>query len=140
MNAIDLIKKHEGLRLTAYRDSRGVLTIGYGRNLEDRGITAMEALMLLQQDYTEICYRLYGLPWFNKLNEPRQAAVMDMAFNLGFTGLLKFQRFLKALTDGDYSRAAAEMLNSGWAHQVGLRAVEDAQIMDTGEWPAEVAR
>ncbi len=136
MTAVQLIQKHEGLRLTPYRDSRGKLTIGYGRNLEDRGITAMEALMLLQADFTEVYNHALGWSWFRLLNLPRQAVILDMAFNLGVGGFLKFERLIDALQRGDYAAAAAEMLNSAWAHEVGDRALEDAQIMDTGAWPA----
>ena len=44
---VDLIKKHEGLRLFPYKCSVGKLTIGYGRNIEDTGISKEEAETLL---------------------------------------------------------------------------------------------
>jgi lysozyme len=47
---IDLLKKHEGLRLKPYRCSADKLTIGYGRNLDDVGISEEEAEMLLLND------------------------------------------------------------------------------------------
>lgn len=43
----DQLIKHEGLRLKPYRCPAGKLTIGIGRNLEDKGITEKEAVMLL---------------------------------------------------------------------------------------------
>ena len=46
MDGIEQIKKHEGLELKVYTCTAGRLTIGYGRNLEDRGITEEEALYL----------------------------------------------------------------------------------------------
>ena len=39
---LNLIRKHEGFRASAYRDTRGYLTIGYGRLIDARrggGIT-----------------------------------------------------------------------------------------------------
>lgn len=120
-----------------YRDTRGRLTIGYGRNLSDRGISALEALMLLQRDYTDVFNRLMAWEWFNRLNPPRQAAILDMAFNLGLGGLMQFRELQMALGRGDFAAAAAAMLNSKWAEEVGDRAHEDAQIMDTGQWPKE---
>ena len=45
-----LIKKHEGFRAAAYRDTRGNLTIGYGRLIDPRrggGISNQEAEVLL---------------------------------------------------------------------------------------------
>lgn len=136
MDAVSLIQKHEGLRLKPYTDTVGKCTIGYGRNLSDNGITAMEALMMLQGDYTELFNRLLALPWFQALNEPRQGVILDMGFNLGYAALMQFQGMIDAIQAGDYAGAAAHMLNSKWANQVGDRATEDAQIMDTGNWPA----
>lgn len=33
---LNLIRKHEGFRASAYRDTRGYLTIGYGRLIDAR--------------------------------------------------------------------------------------------------------
>ena len=40
---------HEGLRLKPYRCTSNKLTIGVGRNLEDKGISKEEAMRLLAQ-------------------------------------------------------------------------------------------
>ncbi len=45
-----MIKGNEGMRLKPYRCSAGKLTIGYGRNLDDRGISAHEANDLFEND------------------------------------------------------------------------------------------
>ena len=42
----DMIRRHEGERLKIYSDSKGIPTIGIGRNLRDRGITPAESQML----------------------------------------------------------------------------------------------
>ena len=47
------LTKHEGLRLKPYHCPAGKLTIGIGRNLEDKGITEKEAVMLLENDIHE---------------------------------------------------------------------------------------
>ena len=50
---LNLIRKHEGFRASAYRDTRGYLTIGYGRLIDARrggGITRQEAEFLLAGD------------------------------------------------------------------------------------------
>jgi lysozyme len=49
----DQLIKHEGLRLKPYHCPAGKLTIGVGRNLEDKGITEEEAVMLLENDIQE---------------------------------------------------------------------------------------
>lgn len=113
----------EGLRLTPYRCPAGKLTIGVGRNLEDRGITQAEALLLLENDISafwgQLCVRL---PWLLQAPEPVQEAVVNMAFNLGLAGLLGFKTTLGLMQGGSYAEAAEEMLASRWAGQVGERA------------------
>lgn len=134
MDAISLIQKHEGLRLKAYHDSRGIISIGYGRNLEGRGITGEEALMLLQRDYTDALNDALAYPWYQNLTIARQAVIVDMIYNLGRSRFAEFQRMMDAIEVGDYDRAAAEMLNSAWAAEVHDRAIEDAAIMKGGDF------
>jgi lysozyme len=119
---------HEGLRLLPYRCTSGDLTIGVGRNLERRGITAQEARMLLLNDIAEVRADLNrAVPWWTTLNETRQIALMDLCFNLGIGGLLGFKRMLAALKSGDYESAADEVLDSRYARQVGQRATTISQ-------------
>ena len=123
MSLTDDIKRDEGLRLKPYKCTAGKLTIGYGRNLEDRGVTEQEANYLLANDLLKVKSQLKKeVVFFESLDEERQAALINMGFNLGITGLLKFKRMLKALEDENYDAAAAEALNSRWARQVGARA------------------
>src|SRR5437667_58472 len=72
------------------------------------------------------------LPSFTSLDETRQNVLMDMCFNLGTAGLLKFKAMLGAVEARDFDRAAAEMHNSAWARQVGERARTLAAMMKTG--------
>ena len=51
---IGMLKRHEGLRLKPYQDTIGKLTIGYGRNLDDRGISKEEAEYLLRNDISRV--------------------------------------------------------------------------------------
>lgn len=126
----DLIKRHEGLRLKPYRDSVGKLTIGYGRNLEDVGITEEEADILRDHDIARVVKGLdEALPWWRGLDATKQNALMDMAFNLGIRGLLGFTKMLAALRRGDWDAAADEALDSKWARQVGQRAHDDAALL-----------
>jgi lysozyme len=134
MDAIGLIREHEGWRLKAYVDTRGRVTIGAGRNLTDKGISEEEGLMLLQRDYTEALNAALEYPWFKSLNEPRQAVVIDMIFEMGAAGYSKFILMHHALEDGDFAAAVAAMLNSAWAGEVPERAHDNAAIIDTGEW------
>ena len=129
----ELIKKHEGRRLFPYECSAGKLTIGYGRNLEDNGITDEEADYLLSNDLRRVRSELsMNFDWYLQLNDVRQAVVEDMLFNLGLVRFLGFKKFMKALEQQDYEEAAHQMLDSKWATQVASRADELAELMEKG--------
>ncbi|MFA5058913.1 MAG: hypothetical protein WC485_12420 [Opitutaceae bacterium] len=129
-----LLRRHEGFRSKVYKDTTGRWTLGYGRNVQDVGITREEAGMLLENDITRISRELrHALPWVTKLDEVRAAALIDMAF-MGVGSLLTFKRFLAALEVGDYDTAADEMLDSLWASQVNGRALELAAMIRTGRY------
>lgn len=128
-----MIKSHEGLRLKPYKDTEGILTIGYGRNLEDVGITEKEAEILLQNDIVRAEHDLIKvMPDVKKMNVVRYYVLVDMMFNLGFNGFNGFKRMIKAIKEKDYQKAADEMLDSKWAGQVKGRATELAEMMKTG--------
>ena len=139
---------HEELRLQPYFCSKGKLTIGVGRCLETNPLTAEEekvvgdwkhgitrnaAIYLLRNDIKNI-YRVLKkyLDFFDKLDAERQYALIDMAFNIGVHGLLKFKKMLKAMRKGDYDNAAEECLNSQYAKEVGIRAKRIAATIKTG--------
>lgn len=135
---IKQIKKHEGLRLKPYLDTATPprTTIGYGRNLDDQGITEEEAELLLQNDLARVSQELAALPAYQLLgyDVPRQMVLVDMCFNLGLTRLLGFKKFLAALERGDFQTAADEMVDSEWYRQVGNRAKFLVSVMRSGEW------
>lgn len=127
------VMRHEGLRLTPYHDTVGKITIGYGRNLADVGISRAEAVTLLDHDLerAEVDCRK-ALPWIDAISGPRQAVLIEMCFNIGLTRLLAFTNTLKCVRDGRYDEAATAMLSSKWAQQVGERAKTLASQMRTG--------
>ena len=134
MNSLDLIKKHEGLRLKVYDDSEGIATIGVGRNLEAVGITESMAMEMLAEDMESVFTDLSRYQWYNGLNEARQAVVENMMFNLGSARFSGFKKTLKYISDGDFLAASKEMLDSKWARQVGNRADELSLMMETGKF------
>ena len=127
------LRRDEGLRLKPYRCTAGKLTIGVGRNLDDVGISEAEADLLLRNDVARSMADLdEAIPWWRSLTEARQRVLVNMAFNLGATGLLGFRNTLAAIESGNYVKAANGMLQSLWASQVGERAVRLARMMVTG--------
>lgn len=132
------LKEHEGTgpvrfgRFMPYRCSAGKLTLGYGRNIEDIGLSRVEAELLLDNDIDSIERSLIThLPWFIELDPIRQGALIDMAF-MGVGKLLTFSKMLAALKHGDYATAAQEALASDWAAQVKRRAQDIATMLRTG--------
>lgn len=136
---VSQLRLHEGERLKPYRCTAGKLTIGVGRNLEDRGITREESAYLLANDIAnEERELLRALPWVAQLDEVRQRVLLDMSFNLGIVGLLGFKNTLATIRAGDYTKAASMMLDSKWARQVGQRAERLSRMMATGKDPREL--
>lgn len=134
---IEMIKAHEGVVPHAYQDSRGYWTIGVGRLIDkslDGGLSDAEIDYLLANDIKRCRAEAEQYPWFNKMNEPRQAVIVSMLFNLGKPRFDKFQNMQAALLVGDYTLASHEMLLSRWASQVGRRAIEMSEMMESGEW------
>ena len=140
MDLLTQLRRDEGLRLEAYSDSVGVLTIGYGHNLEAHGgsdviCTQEQAERWLEADAAKACGELSKhLPWTTALDDARKAVLQNMAFNIGIGGLLGFHRTLTMIEAGNYEGAAEAMLESKWAGQVGDRARRLAQQMRSGEW------
>jgi len=129
------LKRHEGLRLKPYTDTTGHLSIGYGRNLADVGISEAEAHLLLENDIDRTWSALTtALPWVQSLDVVRQTVLVNMAFNLGLKGLLKFKTTLGHVQAGSYVQASEAMLKSQWTRQVGARARELAAAMHTGSF------
>jgi len=139
------LAEHEDVRTRPYLDccgkywrectcaKKGKLSIGTGRNLDDVGLTAGEIKFLLRNDILKTRLGLEKIvPGFLALSPRRRMALIDMAFNLGLNGLLKFTNMLAALIAGDYALAASEMLDSQWAKQVGQRAVTLAAMIEEG--------
>ncbi|WP_144395655.1 glycoside hydrolase family protein [Pleionea sediminis] len=128
----DDLKRDEGFRAYPYECTAGKVTIGYGRNLEDVGISQDEAESLLTNDMNKAINDLSLFNWFNKLNDNRKRAFSNMVFNLGLTRFLKFKHMLSAIERGDFTTAAYEARNSRWYRQVGRRAERIVSLIEKG--------
>ena len=133
MTIESMLLRDEGLALMPYHDTRGILTIGVGRAIGRVGITRGEALYLLNNDIGRVQRELRAcLPVYAVVDPIRQTVLENMAFNLGTAGVCEFRRMIAALGEGQYARAAREMLSSSWARQVGDRALRLADLMAHG--------
>lgn len=133
---------HEGKESKPYKDSVGKMSIGVGRNLDDKGLREDEIDLMLENDIKEVIQLLDKyLPWWRNLCEIRKRVLVDMGFNLGVgpsieepTGkLLTFKNTLKAMQEGRYVDAVIGMSESLWHRQVGIRALRLECMMLRGE-------
>ena len=115
---------HEGLKLMPYRCTSDKLTIGVGRNLDDRGISEETAMQMLDEDINIVHGELLkAIPEFTSYPNVVQESLVDLAFNMGTPTLLKFKATLAALNAQQMCVASRELLDSRYARQVGQRAV-----------------
>ena len=144
------LKRHEGFRQHVYKDTVGLDTIGYGYCLSQNplnltsneiGIYRREGIKEMVADYIlNRCideFRktlLVKVEGFNDLDAVRQDCLINMAFNIGVGGVLKFKNTLAHIRAGQYELAACEMLESNWAKQVHNRANELALQMKSGTY------
>ena len=128
--AAKLITLNEGYRQKPYRCTAGKLTIGIGRNLDDKGISQTEAKMLLDLDIAEVTTDLKKLlPDFVCLSAVRKAVLIDMRFQLGYTGFRSFKKMIRAVNEGRIEDVAAELLDSKYAKiDTPRRAQRNAQM------------
>jgi lysozyme len=57
--------------------------------------------------------------WFtNDLSEFQQAIILDLAYNIGVAGVLKFQKMIAAIKQHNYGIACTEMLDSKYHYQM----------------------
>jgi len=130
------IKKHEGFLSKVYLDSLGKATIGYGHLLTEEddfveGIIYDKDILedLFEKDFAiavkgaEELLKGYDIALIAK------EVIIEMVFQLGKTGVSKFMNMFAALKEHDYSRAAAEMLNSAWYRQTPSRCEELSDLM-----------
>lgn len=142
------LRRDEGERRRAYKDTVGKWTIGVGRNLDDvgteplgrtvadvkaNGITEAESALMLAHDLNRVDADLdRKLSWWRNLDPVRQRIMVNMCFNLGIGGLLGFHNTLAMIEGHRYTEAAQNMLASKWARQVGDRAKRLSAMMRTG--------
>lgn len=134
MNLEKLIKQlieHEGLRLKPYRCTAEKLTIGVGRNLEDKGITEKEAMQLLQNDISECEEDITPLFInFRMMPDAIQRVLIDMRFNLGPARFRKFKKMITAVNQRNMEEMIKQMKDSVWYTQVSGRAEKLIKMLE----------
>jgi len=130
---------HEGEILHAYEDSLGFLTIGIGHLIDARkggGIPKRISRELFEDDVNIATARArMAFPWFDGLDPVRQDAIVNLVFNLGLDGVKGFRLMCEAMERHDWERAAYELYNSRWSHQVQRERCQDLiGAIEKGKW------
>lgn len=126
----DHIKEYEGFSALVYSCPSGYDTIGFGRNIEQKGITKQEAEYLLANDIQQCIKELKGIiNRFDDLPDKAKLVLIDMCYNLGLSKLLNFENMLDAIDARDWEKAAEELLDSRYARQVKRRARINASYL-----------
>lgn len=135
-----LEEQHEGYRLAAYQDSKGIWTVGIGHNLQAHGlpwvqcvdpstydwsattITPQQAEDLFRVDIKGALADCAALPYWDALNDSQKLAIADMMFNMGQPTFATFTTFNRLMLAGTYDAAANDLAGTLWARQVKSRA------------------
>jgi len=143
-NLIEQIKedlvKHEGYVTEIYLCSEGYPTFGIGHMVTEDDmehtwpvgtpVTDERILQVFHDDCTAACTDASALVLnFSSHPENVQRVLVNMAFNLGRSRLGKFKNMITAVNEGNYSKAADEMVDSKWYRQVKRRGEELVEIM-----------
>ena len=138
------IRDHEGCRDEVYLDSLGKATIAIGHLVQpherDRfkpgvKITADEIEDLFLIDLNRACAGAEQLISENYRGDKRlpqaiEHVIVEMVFQLGKTGVSKFRKFWKALSEGNRKQASLEMKDSRWHSQTPVRCEALAEIVE----------
>ena len=145
--ALSLVKEGEGFSAVPYYCPSNRLTQGYGRNLEVHPLTEDEKLELNEdgtvsefiasrwalKELKECEDKLKSNIIYQKQTEVRKAVLLDMCFNIGYSGLMKFKKMWFALGNKDYPEAARQAKDSAWYTQVGNRGKRNVEIIASNQ-------
>lgn len=133
-NLIEMLIRHEGKKPRMYLDTKGIPTIGVGRNVRDVGLSDDEITYLLKNDIATVAAELRAeFPWFTSLSPTRQDALVDMCF-MGVARFKTFHKTVAAFAVSDFESASREMMNSEWAKEVGERANVLSEMIRTDSY------
>ena len=145
--ALSLVKEGEGFYPKEYYCPAGKLTQGYGRNLEVHPLTEDEKLELNEdgtvsefiasrwalKELKECEDKLKSNIIYQKQTEVRKAVLLDMCFNIGYSGLMKFKKMWFALGNKDFAEASRQAKDSSWYTQVGNRSKRNVEIIASNQ-------
>ena len=123
---ITRIAINEGFRSKVYKCSEGVDTFGHGLTY----ITEEESLDILAQRIPKRHLELTDkVDWYNDLPPKIKEVIIEMTYQLGISGMLKFKKMIASMKEKNWQLAAEEMKDSLWYKQTKSRCEQLAQIV-----------
>ena len=127
---LNRIKEHEGFRSRVYKCTEGYDTIGYGFAIKDLYLSEGISELILKEKVTNLRLRIEKkFDWFNEVPREVQEVLLEMSYQMGVSGVSKFKNALKHMRNGEWNKAADEMLLSRWYKQTPKRAKELSEII-----------
>ena len=127
---INRIKHHEGYRSRVYKCTEGYDTIGYGFAIKDLELDEDMAEEILLRKLEKLIKRVRSkFDWLDEVPREVQGVLVEMAYQMGLSGVCKFKRALKFMEHQNWEHAAEEMLMSRWHKQTPNRAKELSNII-----------
>ncbi len=132
-----MLLQDEGLRRVAYDCGTGKVllapvghvTLGIGHNLEAHPLSNEVIDLLLKEDIERAereAADVLDPQIFEGLSENRKLGLINLAFNLGESGLREFDRMISAVRLADWPKVEKELRTSLWAKQI------DPKLSDNG--------
>ena len=123
---IERIGVNEGFRSKPYQCSENVWTIGHGLTW----LTEEESLHILSGRISQLHLKLLDdLDWYKDMPPEVQGILIEMVYQIGFSGVMKFRKMIANMQGKNWKGAADEMLDSLWARQTPSRANRLADIV-----------
>lgn len=113
--------------------------IGYTKGVTVDSVMELDrAKKITEGEVAELDAQLLAaLPWYKDASFATKTIMINMAYNLGLAGFLKFKNTLAYIKAGDYAQSAKNMALSLWYAQVGARGKELAERMRSQTIPQE---
>ena len=144
-HAETILIQEEGFSVIPYYDTEGYPTIGYGQKLSNIRYYPLSDLRVTEEVAREqmnlvisSIYKTmdnnmhYKTEWRN-LNNDRKAVIVSMIYQMGYVGVMKFEKMWAAIKHNKFKSAYVEMIDSLWFKQTPGRAERMGDIMLSGE-------
>lgn len=132
---VEELKRDEGLRLEVYLCPAGFPTVGYGHRValgDPIDEASAEALLRFDVRRTRGLFEQIPREYREKLNDVRERVILNMIFQHGLRGVMLFRKMWAAIREGDFERAAAEIMDSNSGRRFQARMGRLAELMRRG--------